>query len=87
MQISDYAEIMTNTLVKKFAECYKGEGENAVSWKYNDTDNDITIIVLNIEVKIPSNIFQYFSVDDIFKMLNWEINRKRIERGDFIWQY
>lgn len=87
MPVSEYAKIMTNTLVEKFSERYKGEGENIVSWKYNETDNDITIAVLNIDVKIPTNIFQYFSIDDIFAILNWKINRKRIERGDFIWQY
>lgn len=87
MQISDYAEIMTNTLVEKFNERYKDDGENAVSWKYNEGDDDITITVLNIDVKIPPNIFQYFSIDDIHSILNWKINRKRIERGDFIWQY
>lgn len=87
MPVSEYAKIMTNTLVEKFNERYKGDSENVVSWNYNEVDNDITIIVLNIEVKIPTNIFQYFSIDDIFAILNWKINRKRIERGDFIWQY
>lgn len=84
--MSEYVEIMTNALVEKFNERYKGEDENVVSWKYNEADNDITITVLGVELKIPPNIFQYFSIDDIFSILNWKINRKRIDRGDFFWQ-